>query len=282
MKKFLFIAAICAAFIACNSNDPEGPKQSVTFKVKGFEQSTEPMNSPRRAPQSTILDDEGGTALTDLYVFDGTTQLVHQVYADDNDAFGTVTLELTHGQHNLSFVATRSEGQSYSAGILSVTSLRPTFGKVVTLNVTNNTPNQDLQLNRLNGQLYLTINDEFPVTANQIEFIATTRYTSLDVVNLIGINGAEWSQKVSCASKQGQSGVVYNFAMLAPSSTEEYITDLTINVYDVGGSVISSVTVEDVRIAANTKTMLSGSLFSAQGASITVNTTWNQSIVGSF
>ena len=101
----LCLCAISALFLcSCkgDANEPEG-KQQVVFKVSAFEQTTDPMNSPRRAPQATILDDEGGVALTDLYVFDGSTQVAHQVYADDNDAFGTVTLDLTHGNHNLSF-----------------------------------------------------------------------------------------------------------------------------------------------------------------------------------
>ena len=238
------------------------------------------MNSPRKAPQATILDDEGGLALTDLYVFDGTTQLAHQT--NDDPSFGTVTLDLSHGNHNLSFVATRSSGLAYSAGVLSATSLRSTFGKTLALNVSASTPAQNLTLDRISGLLYITINDEFPATANQIEFIMATRYTSLNVATLCGANGAEWSQKVSCTGKVGQSGVQYSFNFLAPSLTDEYTSDLTINIYNSLDAVIYSVTIEDVRLAANTKTMLSGNLFTSPSASISVNHTWNTNIVGTW
>ena len=281
MKKILLFATVFVAFVACKKDEPK-QMQQVTFHVTAFEQTQEQMGAPRRAPQATILDDEGGVALTDLYVFDCTTQLAHHMYADDNDAFGTVTLDLTHGNHNLSFVATRSTGLAYSAGVLSAASLRSTFGKMLALNVTSSTAAQNLQLDRLNGVLYITINDAFPATANQIEFSMTNRYTSLNVANLCGTNGDEWSQKVSCTGKVGQTGVQYNFNFLAPSLDEEYTSDVTIRVYNSSDVVIYSVTIEDVRFAANTKTMLSGNLFTSPSASITVNTTWESNIVGTW
>lgn len=282
MKKLFLCAAIAVSLLACKSKDePENlQKQQVTFKVTAFEQSTEPMNSPRKAPQATILDDEGGVALTDLYVFDGTTQLAHQT--NDDPSFGTVTLDLTHGNHNLSFICTRSTGISVENGVMTFTGIRPTFGKLLTLNVSSSTPAQNLTLDRISGQLYITINDAFPATANQIEFILANKYSSINVASLLGVNGAEWSQKVSCTSKVGQSGVQYNFNTICPSLTEEYTSDLTINIYNSLNAVIYSVTIEDVRFAANTKTLLSGNLFTTPSASVSVNHTWNTNIVGTW
>lgn len=282
MKKTILLMAMVAVLFACKSKDEPQAKQQVTFKVTAFEQSTEPMGSPRRAPQATILDDEGGTALTDLYVFDGSTQLVHQVYADDNAAFGTVTLNLTHGNHNLSFICTSSTGITVENGVMAMASIRPTFGKLLALNVTGSTGAQNLQLDRITGRFYITINDVFPATANQIEFVMENKYNSINVASLLGVNGAEWSQKVSCTSKVGQSGVQYNFNTICPSLTEEYTSDVTINVYNSLNAVIYSVTIEDVRLAANTKTLLSGNLFTAPSASVSVNTTWNSNIVGTW
>lgn len=282
MKKLFLCAAIAVSLLACKSKDePENlQKQQVTFKVTTFEQTTEPMNSPRKAPQATILDDEGGVALTDLYVFDGTTQLAHQT--NDDPSFGTVTLNLTHGEHNLSFICTRSTGISVENGVMTFTGIRPTFGKLLALNVSGSTPAQNLELDRITGILYITINDAFPATANQIEFVMANKYNSINVASLLGVNGAEWSQKVSCTGKVGQSGVQYNFNTICPSLTEEYTSDLTINVYNSLNAVIYSVTIEDVRFAANTKTLLSGNLFTTPSASVSVNHTWNSNIVGTW
>lgn len=281
MNKNLILCAIMALLcLSCSKKDEPQQKQSITFKVSAFEQSTEPMNSPRKAPQATILDDEGDVALTDLYVFDGTTQLAHQT--NDDPSFGTVTLDLTHGNHNLSFICTRSTGISVENGVMTFTGIRPTFGKLLALNVSSSTPAQNLELDRITGILYITINDAFPATANQIEFILANKYSSINVASLLGVNGAEWSQKVSCTGKVGQTGVQYNFNTICPSLTEEYTSDLTINIYNSLNAVIYSVTIEDVRLAANTKTLLSGNLFTTPSASVSVNHTWNTNIVGTW
>ena len=141
---------------------------------------------------------------------------------------------------------------------------------------------EGVPLERLTGLVGVTINDEFPATANEIEFVINPRYTSLNVATLCGVSGSEFRQKVSCTSKVGQSGVQYSFNILAPSRDEEFTADVTINIYNSSSDVIYSVTVDDVRMASNTKTLISGNLFTSPSASVTVNTTWNTSIVGTW
>ena len=281
MKRLFLFAAIVAALVGCKGNEPDSQQsQQVTFRVNSMYQSQEPMNAPRRAPQATILDDEGGQALTDLYVFDGTTQLAHQT--NDQQDFGTVTLNLSHGAHSLSFIATRSTGITVDEGVMAFTSIRPTFGKLLALNVTASTPAQDLTLDRITGQLSITINDAFPAAANQIEFIMATKYSQINVASLLGVNGDEWSQKVSCTSKVGLTNQQYVFNTICPSLTQEYTSDFTINIYNSSNAVIYTVTIDDVRFAANTKTLLSGNLFTAPSASVSVNHSWNTNIVGTW
>lgn len=277
MKKVLILSAFAAlVFVSCKSKDEPKSIKEVQFTVSTFQQSTQPMH----APQATILDDEGGTELTDLFVFDGTTQLIHQT--NDAQDFGTVTIPLTHGEHNLSFILTRSTGITVSEGVMTMSSIRSTFGKLLALNVTASTGAQDLTLDRISGQMQLTINDAFPTTANEIEFVINPRYTQMNVTNLQGVNGDEWSQRVSCTAKQGQTGVQYTFNHICPSLTDEYTADVTINIYNAGGSVIYTVTIDDVRFASNTKTLLSGNLFTTPSASVGVNTSWNSNIVGTW
>ena len=276
MKKYIYLCALAALIISCKGQNEPAQTQQVQFTVSTFEQTSQPM----RAPQATILDDEGGTALTDLFVFDGGTQLVHQT--SDASDFGTVTMNLTHGNHNLSFVLTRSTGITVSEGVMTMTGVRSTFGKLLALNVTKSTGEQAVVLDRISGQLQITINDAFPSAANQIEFVVDPRYSQLDITNLQAINGDEWSQRVSCTSKQGQSGVSYTFNHICPSLTDEYTADVTINIYNAGGSLIYTVTIDDVRFASNTKTLLSGNLFTVPSASVGVNTSWNSNIVGTW
>ena len=277
MKKTLLLAAMCCLLLACNQNTPE-PTQEVTFNISAFQQSAPMGIAPKQ--NATILDDVDGTALTDLYIFDGSIQLAHQT--SDMEDFGTITLTLTHGSHNLSFVCTRSTDISVADGTMAMGGVKPTFGKLLTLNVTNNTPAQDLTLQRITGQMIITIEDAFPATAKEIEFVINPRYLALDVTTLCATNGEELSQKVSCESKAGKTNQQFSMNLLAPSLTDEYTADVTINVYGDGGTVLYSVLVEDVRLAANTKTLLTGKLFTAPSASVSVDHTWSSDIVGSF
>lgn len=232
---------------------------------------------PQRA---AILDDEGGTELTDLYVFDGTTQLLHQTNTQED--FGTFTLNLTHSSHDLSFLLTRSTGIAVADGVMTIGSVKPTFGKLLTLNVNSSTTTQELTLDRISGQMTITITDEFLANASEIEFVINPRYSALDVTTLCAINGSEVSQRVSCTSKVGLSGQSYTFNLLAPSLAEEYTADVTINVYDSSSAIIHAVSITDVRLAANTKTLLSGKVFRGTDAAINANHEWKADIVGSF
>lgn len=281
MKKYLlFIVPIMALFACSNQDEPAQP-QTVTFNLSAFEQSQEPMNTPAKAPQATILDDENGSALTDIFIFDGTTQVAHQT--SDAEDFGTIALPLTHGEHNLHFVATRSTGITFANGNLFATSLRSTFGKHLALNVTSTTADQNIVLDRVTGILRITILDEFPANAAEIEFIINKRYTTLHIEDFQGFE-AEGSNTIrtSCTSKVGRSGEYYSLYILSPILNTPYSATVTINAYNAGGDNIASVTVNNVQMCSNTKTLLSGNLFNMPSANISVNTEWEEDIVTPF
>lgn len=279
MKKSIFLLVLVAMFVSCNQSNEPAPTKQVTFHIDAFRQSTSPLAiAPKQ--QATILDDQDGTALTDLYIFDGNTQLAHQT--NDQEDFGTITLTLTHGSHNLSFVCTRSTDISVANGTMTMGGVKPTFGKLLTLNVTNSTPAQDLTLQRLTGQLVITVLDAFPAAAKEIEFVINPRYSALDVTTLCGTNGEEFVQRINCESKAGKTNQQFTMNLIAPSLTDEYTAALTINVYGDGGTALYSVLLDEVRLAANTKTILSGKLFTAPSATVNVSHEWNTDIVGSF
>lgn len=277
-KAFLCLAAVCC-LVACNNQNTPEPTQEVTFHISAFEQSAAPMGiAPKQ--NATILDDVDGVALTDLYIFDGSTQLAHQT--SDQEDFGTITLTLTHGSHNLSFVCTRSTDISVANGTMTMGGVKPTFGKLITLNVTNSTPAQDLTLQRLTGQLVITVLDAFPAATKEIEFVINPRYSALDVTTLCGTNSEEFVQRINCESKAGKTNQQFTMNLIAPSLTDEYTAALTINVYGDGGTALYCVSLDEVRLAANTKTLLSGKLFTAPSATVNVSHEWNTDIVGSF
>ena len=183
MKKSILLCALMVLLVACDGNRPE-EVQSVTFQVTNFSQSTAPMGMPQKAP---ILDDTEGQALTDIYVFDGSTLLLHQT--SDQADFGTFTLSLTHGAHNLSVVATRSTGIAVSGSVMTMENVRSTFGVLHPLTVSSSTPAQELTLQRISGSMTITITDEFPSNADEIEFVIDPRYKQLDVTTLCATSG---------------------------------------------------------------------------------------------
>ena len=276
MKKSILLCALMVLLVACDGNRPE-EVQSVTFQVTNFSQSTAPMGMPQKAP---ILDDTEGQALTDIYVFDGSTLLLHQT--SDQADFGSFTLSLTHGAHNLSVVATRSTGIAVSGSVMTMENVRSTFGVLHPLTVSSSTPAQELTLQRISGSMTITITDEFPSNADEIEFVIDPRYKQLDVTTLCATSGESVSQRVSCASKVGKTNQSFAFTLLAPSLTDEYTADVTINVYDKDDTLIHSVSIADVRLAANTKTLLSGRVFRGTDATLNVDHSWKEDIEGNF
>lgn len=277
MKKTIIFGAIFALIFSACTSDAPAPTQTVTFNLSTFEQTTEPL----KAPAAVILDDENGSALTDIFIFDGDNQVAHQT--SDADDFGTIALPLTHGEHNLHFVATRSTGITYNDGKLFATSLRSTFGKHLALNVTSTTDDQNIELDRITGMLRITILDEFPANAAEIEFIINKRYTTLLIQDFQGFE-AEGSNTIrtSCTSKVGRSGEYYTLCVLSPILNTPYTATVTINAYNAGGDNIASVTVKNVQMCSNTKTLLSGNLFNMPSANISVNTEWEEDIVTPF
>ena len=278
MKQLLPLLALVAIFISCDNGNNPTNTSAVTFKLSQFDQTITPLNSPAKAP---IYDEEeGGVALTDIFVFDDTTQVAHQT--SDQEDFGTITISLANGEHNLSFIATRSTNISTANGVMTMENVRPTFGKLLTLNVTPSTTNQDLTLDRITGKLTITILDAFPADAKEIEFVINPRYSQLDVTTLLATNGQSVAQKVDCSSKAGKKDQAFSFNLLAPVLDAEYTADVTINVYNANNEVIHSVLINSVRLAANTRTLLSGEVFRATGATLNIDHSWNTDLVGSF
>ena len=276
MKKLLFLAAICSVLMACSSSSKEEPvaKEKVTFTVSNFTSTTQPMSAPRKAVSS--LSDEDG-AMTDLYLFDGSTQIAHQVSTDEN--FGTITVMLTAGSHTLHFVATRSTGFAYEGGVLTATSLRNTFGKTITINVSGSS-DETVEMNRLSGKLVITINDAIPAGAANLRIQVGNIYKNLDIQTLYGVSPAAFDQTVSLSNKVGLTSQTWTLTTLAPDE-DGYETTFTLTATNGSGAVIGQAT-GTVTLAPNTKTLLSGNLFTGTRSFVSLNTAWNADINANF
>lgn len=267
MKKTIFLCAFAALFCGCKSNEPSQSHQ-VTFKVAGMVAETEPMSAPRRTP---VLTDDDGQQMTDLYLFDGATQIAHQTNADDD--FGTVTVLLTAGEHHLHFIASRSTGLSYEEGLLTCTSLRPTFGKHYDLNVTGGS-DENISLDRLTGQVVVTIEDEIPAGANQLRIQFGDYYKGINPTTFAATRSGAFDQTVSISSYVGQTDKTWTLNILVPVYCEEHETTYTLTATNAGGDIIGQST-GTMPCNSNTKTLLHGNLFTGTRSIVALITAWN-------
>ena len=262
MKKYLFLVPVVALFCGCNSNEPQA-KHQVTFQVEGMVVENQPM---KVAP----LTDDDGQQMTDLFLFDGAAQIAHQTNAEDD--FGTVTVLLTAGEHHLHFIATRSTELSYDEGILSCTSLRPTFGKHYNIDVTGGS-DENISLDRLTGQVVITIEDEIPAGSANLRIQFGDYYKGINPTTFAATRSGDFDQTVSIASYIGQTDKSWTLNIIVPEYGEEHETTFTITATNEGGDIIGQAT-GTMTCNSNTKTLLHGELFKGTNSILSLTTSW--------
>lgn len=267
MKKHFILCAVLALFCACSSNEPSQSHQ-VTFKVAGMVAETEPMSAPRRTP---VLTDDDGFQMTDLFLFDGATQIAHQTNAEAE--FGTITVLLTAGEHHLHFIATRSTGLAYEEGLLTCTSLRPTFGKHYDLNVTGGS-DQNISLDRITGQVVITIEDEIPDGAANLRIQFGDYYNAINPTTFDATRSGDFDKTINISSYVGQTDKTWTLNILVPVYGTEHEMTYTLTATNAGGDIIGQAT-GTMPCNSNTKTLLHGNLFTGTRSIVALITAWN-------
>lgn len=265
MKRILFFAAIAAALLSCSKDEP---KHAVTFTIPGLAVETQPMDGPRKV--NTPLVDEDGQQMTMLLLFDGSQLLAQQPNTDPN--FGTVTVMLTTGTHHLHFIATRSTELSYDEGILNCANLRPTYGKHYDLNVSGSS-DQNISLDRITGQVVITIEDEVPSGANSLRIQFGDYYKGIDPTTFNAVRSGAFDQSVSLTSRVGTNNNEWRLNILVPEYQTEHETTYTLTATNGSGDIIGQAT-GTMPINSNTKTLLHGSLFTGTRSFISLATSW--------
>lgn len=270
MKKVLFFSALVAlTMFGCKSSDEPQAKHQVTFRVPALMVETEPMNAPAVRKVAPLTDDDGAQ-MTDLILFDGANYLMRQQNTDP--AFGTVTVLLTAGEHHLHFIATRSTELTYDEGILNCASLRPTFGKHYDLNVTSGS-DEYVTMDRLTGQVVITIEDEIPAGAANLRIQFGDYYKGIDPTTFAATRYGAFDQTVSIASKVGMTDQVWRLNILAPVYGTESTTTYTLTATNGSGDIIGQAT-GTMTICSNTKTLLHGNLFTGTRSFLSLATSW--------
>ena len=265
--------------VSCIQNPPVEARRTknVVFIIKTLNVVTEPMQISRaegmRAP---IYDDTDGQELTDLYFFVDGYLACHQQNSQSD--FGTIELELEYGDHDVTVVATRSDGQHVTNGVLEVEALKPTFGLRERITVLDVNDSFVLEITRITASLLVEINDEIPSGASFVRIHIADKYDDLSVSDFSGLNAYAYTKDIPIDGMVGNTGVVLSIAMLCPQYLSAYSTDVDITIYNENGGVISHHAIDEVPIKSNTKTRIFGDFFTPMSFSVMVNYDWDEGV----
>ncbi len=276
---WLLSAVACLLCVSCIQNPTVEARRTkkVVFIIKTLNVVTEPMQISRadgmRAP---IYDDTDGQELTDLYFFvDGDLACYQQNSQTD---FGTIELELEYGDHDVIVVATRSDGQQLTNGVLEVEALKPTFGVKKRITILDVNDSFVLEITRITASLLVEINDEIPSGASFVRIQISDKYDDLSISDFSGVNAYAYTKDIPIDGMVGNTGVVLSIAMLCPQYLCAYSTDVDITIYNEIGGVISHHAISDVPIKSNTKTRIFGDFFTPMSFSVMVNYDWDEGV----
>ena len=276
---WLLLAVACMFCVSCIQNPPVDARRTkkVVFNIKTLNVVTEPMQiSSADGMRAPIYDDTDGQELTDLYFFVDGELACHQ--QNSKADFGTIELELEYGDHDVTVVATRSDGQHLTNGVLEVEALKPTFGLRERITVLDVNDSFVLEITRITASLLVEINDKIPEGASFVRIQIADKYDDLSVSDFSGLNAYAYTKDIPIDGMVGNTGVVLSIAMLCPQYLSAYSTDVDITIYNEGGSVISHHAIDDVPIKSNTKTRIFGDFFTPTSFSVMVNYDWDDGV----
>lgn len=243
----------------------EGTMQTVTIRCSGYDE----------AKTRATLTEAGMTDLWALVYASGNyVQTVHQT--SDGSSFGTVTLTLDKGEHDVYFVASRGDGAEIDtdANTILWQTVRDTFWAGVHLSATP-PASSEVEMARAATRLKITVTDEIPQNMASLVVTPDTWYTGLDFTD--GTPAGEVQKAKTLNVPQTYIGTTGELTATfwGISSTQEWTTGLAIAAKDADGGVINSVAVTSAPFAANRTTVYSGRLFTApHTATFTLADTW--------
>ena len=274
MKKYVFLLMALVGMSACEKSemsDDVKDKSVVTFAVKGdftYEVFT----------RSSTLD---AVLMTDLWVFDFVggecVQSIHKVSTDDD--FAAPSMTLSYGSHHLYFVASRGDNPTVDEDAKTIVWSKPkdTFWKDLDLSVDGTTSNVSVELDRVVTKLKVTITDAVQEGTATLNVTPHTWYSGINYVT--GAAACAVTDQVRSvdvpASYVGTSGML-SVGIFGFSDSDEWTTDVAVNVKNAGGTVLGSATISDAPLMRNRSTEYQGRLFSSPGTvfSIMVGDSW--------
>lgn len=267
MRKMIVCALVGALVLTgCQqidlSNEVETTEntRNVQFVMKGLQVDY---------TRATLASD----GMTDLWVFEGETLLKHQTSTDAD--FGAPTVTLTIGAHDLTFIASKSQGQTFDTR-WHCTKVGETFGTVLAYTVTASSTSKQVQLSRLNGSLSWTIEDAIPSDVQTMQFSITNQCYGLDA-ELNGTDPDVYEVNANISSKVGMTGFAPTTSVLPADHTNGSTVSAYIKIASATATLCEYT--NNVGIAANQVTNIHGKFFAGTSPlAIGLNTDWGVTI----
>ena len=276
MKKIILMpfVALCVCSCADDSQPVVNEVESVpvTFACQGFEIDTRPMT------RGELTAD--GKAMTDIwildYIGDDLTQQLHQVSTDAD--FGTPTMNLSVGHHNIYFVASRSTSPTLDTDARTLTFGRvlDTFYKSLSLNVSATSAGaQAVTLDRIVTKLKLTFEDPIPDGAASFNVTPAQWYYGINYVTGIPTTPTT-SQNIPVSIPSSYIGLTdQSLSIYGFSPADEWTTDIAFNCKASDNSVLGQATITAAPMQRNRITSYSGPLFSGNSAmTLAISADW--------
>lgn len=203
------------------------------------------------------------------------------VQSSSDNAFGTLSADISFGEHTFLFVGHNSTSCSYDVenSELSFTgNIKDTFTFYTTLKVNSELPSEEseISLERQVAMVKLSIKDAIPENAAKIEVCIDGYSDRLNPVTGIASNNYKhtrtWEYSEEHIGMLDTSYIVYTFV----SSDEETNVTVSVTVRDANGEVLKTRTINQVPIKKNFQTVIQGNFFDTSfGSSIVIASEWN-------
>ena len=281
MKRHLTFVGMAAAIlcVGCEHLDTSLPEQAETVankKTVTFSMSADGLNISKTGTRATAAD----AGLTDILVIDRMAGNIVQTMAQTStDAdFGSPTLTLDYGVHELTFIAHRSTTPSFDATAFTWTAdkVRQTYVCRQSLTVNTETTGRAVSLTNHVYQLKFLVADALPTGLATVRIGVTDYRPTLSLADFTGTGSTTLSRDITIpANYIGTTGNDFSVFGFCPTLNTEYTTSVSISFLRSDESVIQTHSLNNVPLETNCVTTVQGNFFRTDGAfTLNINTAW--------
>ena len=293
--KFFFLAALVLLAAACSSNESELTRvenhQETALVRVSFNDFSMAMSDVAGARAVTRSEEApasyNGVGAMTLAFYDAEGTEVYKTTQLKGDStytiFGEFTANLPVGTYTMVAIARANyDGDAFtltSPTQAGYTSERPreTFSKVQTVTVTSASAlDINVTLNRISSWLKIVSTDGRPASVKKIKTTFEKGGKDFNPTTGLAITNTGFSQTNNPSTATGATIEINVVPFVACADDEEEKMTVTIEALDADNNVLSTKVVENVPFKRNRKTILTGSVFTADtsGAAFTLETAW--------